>query len=378
MGRMMSTEATEKVADGLTALADIDLDGLCDEALNQLVVELQGLTHRLAAEVCRVTHRWEQRGVWAGDGSKSSTARLARDGHITKRTAHALLWLGRRLDEAPVVAAAFAAGELSADQADMLLQACSGREALFARDEQTLVDQACELRVGQLARALTYWSRRADAEINPDGPEPKLPTPVLTLTPIEGAVAVNGELDPVGGRLVSGALEAIADELQATHPELERAQLRALALVEMARRALAMPAGAKPARILANIACGEGAFAELCELADGTVIQPGHLVPYLGASDIRSILYDAARRAVAVSQRRTFVGSLRSVIEVRDLHCQHPSGCDEPIDACDVDHIIPVCQGGVTSQDNGRLMCTFHNRIEPHYARPPAPTASDP
>jgi len=277
-----------------------------------------------------------------------------------------------------VVAAAFAAGELSADQADMLLQACSGREALFARDEQTLVDQARELRVGQLARALTYWSRRADAEINPDGPEPKLPTPVLTLTPIEGAVAVNGELDPVGGRLVSGALEAIADELQATHPELERAQLRALALVEMARRALAMPPGAKPARILANIACGEGAFAELCELADGTVIQPGHLVPYLGASDIRSILYDAARRAVAVSQRRTFVGSLRSVIEVRDLHCQHPSGCDEPIDACDVDHIIPVCQGGVTSQDNGRLMCTFHNRIEPHYARPPAPTASDP
>ena len=41
----MSTEATEKVADGLTALAGIDLDVLCDEALNRLVVELQ---------VCRI------------------------------------------------------------------------------------------------------------------------------------------------------------------------------------------------------------------------------------------------------------------------------------------------------------------------------------
>ena len=277
-----------------------------------------------------------------------------------------------------MVAAAFAAGELSADQADMLLHARTGREALFARDEQTLVDQARELRLGQLARALTYWARRADAEVDPDGPEPKLPTPTLTLTPIERAVAIKGEFDPVGGQIVTTALDGIADELAATHPDLDRAQLRALALVEMARRAMAVLPGAKPARILANIACGEGAFAELCELANGTIIHPSHLVSYLGALDIRSILYDAARRAVAVSQRRTFVGSLRGVIEVRDLHCQHPSGCDEPIDRCDVDHVTPACKGGLTSQDNGRLMCKFHNRIEPHDARPPTGTTPDP
>ena len=198
------------------------------------------------------------------------------------------------------------------------------------------------------------------------------------MTSIDGAMAISGELDPVGGQVVSGTLEAIADELAGVHPELDRSALRALALVEMARRAMAVPPGAKPARILANIACGEGAFARLCELADGTIIHPGHVVPYLGALDIRSILYDAANRAVAVSFRRTFVGSLRGVIEVRDLHCQHASGCDEPIDVCDVDHIIPVCHGGVTSQDNGRLMCTYHNRIEPQYARPPTSTAPDP
>src|SRR6478736_6446334 len=90
MSRMMSMEATERVADGLTALADVDLDGLCDEALNRLVIELHGLTHRLAAQVCRVTHRWEQRRVWEGDGSKSSAARLSRDGHVAKRTAKAV------------------------------------------------------------------------------------------------------------------------------------------------------------------------------------------------------------------------------------------------------------------------------------------------
>ncbi len=371
---MRSAEGTERVAEGLLLLADMDLDALCDDALNELVVDLQQLSHRLAAQVCRVTHRWEQRGVWAGDGSKSSAARLARDGHTSKGTAKAVLVRGRRLDRTPVVAAAFAAGDLSADQVDVLLRAQAGREELFARDEEVLVAKVRPLRMAELVKAITYWRQRADAETNPDGIEPELPTPSLTLSPIDGAVAINGELDPVGGQIVATALDAIADELAATHPDRDRAQLRALALVEVARRAMAMPAGAKPARILANIACGEGAFADLCELANGTIIRPGHLVRYVGALDLRSILYDAANRAIAVSSRRTFVGSLRGAIEVRDLHCQHHSGCDEPIDACDVDHIVPVHQGGVTSQDNGRLMCKYHNRIEPQFARPPNPT----
>ena len=231
----MSTEASETVAHGLTALAGIDLDVLCDEALNGLVVELQRLTHQLAAQ----TRRWEQRRVWEGDGSKSSAAQLARDGHTSKGAAQRVLLHGRRLDTAPVVAAAFVTG-MSTDQVNLLLAAQAGRDELFARDEETLVEQARELRVGQLHQALEYWRHRADAEVNPEGPEPKLPTPSVTLTPIDGAVAINGELDPVGGDC-RRRLEAIADELAVVHPELDRSAVRALALVEMARRAMAAP-----------------------------------------------------------------------------------------------------------------------------------------
>ncbi|WP_276967228.1 HNH endonuclease signature motif containing protein [Desertimonas flava] len=38
---------------------------------------------------------------------------------------------------------------------------------------------------------------------------------------------------------------------------------------------------------------------------------------------------------------------------------------------CDVDHIVPVHASGDNSQDNGRLMCRFHNRITPTYCTPP-------
>lgn len=70
-------EALEQVAAGLTALAEVDLDALSDAALDETLVTLQRLSHRLAGQVCRYAHCWEQRGVWSSDGSKSSWTRLA-------------------------------------------------------------------------------------------------------------------------------------------------------------------------------------------------------------------------------------------------------------------------------------------------------------
>ena len=105
-----------------------------------------------------------------------------------------VLLRGRSLDAAPVVAAAFAAAELSADLVDLLLGAQAGREAIFARDEQ-LLDQARELRAAQLAKVVAYWRHRADAELNADGPEPPLPAPTPSMpatstTPSRGRRAV--------------------------------------------------------------------------------------------------------------------------------------------------------------------------------------------
>ena len=316
--------------------------------------------------------------MWEGDGSKSSVARLARDGHTSKGAAQRVLLRGRRLDAAPVVASAFVAGDLSADQVDLLLAAQAGREGLFARDEETLVEQARELRVGQLHKAMEYWRHRADAEVDPDGPEPKLPTPSVTFTPIDGAVAITVSSIPSAARSCPARWRRSPTS---SPPSIPSSTGQPCGRWRWSRWPAA-PWPYHPARSRhgswPTSPAEKARSPELCELANGTIIHPGHLVPYLGALDIRSILYDAANRAVAVSSRRTFVGSLRSVVEVRDLHCQHASGCDEPIDACDVDHIIPVCHGGETSQDNGRLMCMYHNRIEPQYARPPTGATPDP
>ena len=59
---------------------------------------------------------------------------------------------------------------------------------------------------------------------------------------------------------------------------------------------------------------------------------------------------------------RLFTGGTRRAIELRDRICTHPY-CYEPAENCQADHIEPYAVGGPTTQENGRLLCGFHNRL---------------
>lgn len=86
------------------------------------------------------------------------------------------------------------------------------------------------------------------------------------------------------------------------------------------------------------------------------------MLPHLGTTDVECAFLGDGVTPAGVSRKRTFTGALRRLVEVRDRHCQHASGCDEPIDRCDVDHAPPYARGGLTSLDNGQLPCRAHNR----------------
>jgi hypothetical protein len=40
-----------------------------------------------------------------------------------------------------------------------------------------------------------------------------------------------------------------------------------------------------------------------------------------------------------------------------------------PVERCQIDHIIEFSQGGLTTQENGRLLCAYHNGLRNQ--RPP-------
>src|SRR5207302_9362019 len=166
-----------------------------------------------------------------------------------------------------------------------------------ARDEEVLVGHARDLRFGQFARVLAYWRWRAD----PDGAEDEAGRHLdgrrahLSRS-FEGCGFLDATFDPVSMAIFEGELRRREQELfdddwaeararvgdLACASDLRRtpAQRRLDALVAMARRSAAMPAGARMPEPLLNVFVGYETFAgPLCELATAPPSPPAASCP---------------------------------------------------------------------------------------------------
>lgn len=363
-------DALDLLRRSVEAVRAIDLDSLTDGELHELAIATQQLCGRLTAATAPLLQRWEQRGVWAGDGSRSSAARLARETRSSQATARRELRRARSLAGMPATSLAAVAGELSTDLVDLLATAdTTARHDLFVEHEAALLESIRGLRYSQAHRAVRYWCHRADAELerdDHDADDDRDAARLSVSTTLDDMVVVNGALDPVGGAIVVGELDRLAERLRLDdlRDGVDRtpAQRRAAALVQMATRSATAPADGRAPRPLFTALIGDRTLTDLCELANGTVVTAQHLLPYVDTALLEAILFDGPTTLVSVSRKRSFTGALRRAIEARDRHCQHPAGCDEPAVNCDVDHIEPHARGGLTSQSNGRLECRPHNR----------------
>ncbi len=279
----------------------------------------------------------------------------------------------------PHTTTALAGGDISTDHVDLLGRAnFASRQACFADSEQQLVDHCTKLRFDDAEHVVAYWRQHADA-IGADHEAERLVEQRRASAgrSYDGSVYTHAMLDPAGGTIFLTQLARLGRELYETeqaagHVTRTSAQRRADALVEMATRSASTPADAQRPRPLYTVVVGLETFTgRICQLDDNTVIAPGQFLGGLTHADIERVVFDAADRVIGVSERRRFTGALRRAIQVRDRHCQHPSGCDVPAPDCDIDHITPRNRHGPTSQTNGRLLCPTHNR-HPDKRDPPA------
>lgn len=360
------TVVGERLSGELDALAGADLADLDDAALDAEVVSLVRARQRLDAELARRAAAWHTRAVWADDGSRSSSAHLARDGAMSKRSARTIITQGAAVAEMPHVSRAWSTGDIGTEHVVALVRArAHGRDELFARDERMLVEHCRTLLFSHTMQALAYWTQRADAELQADGPPPPPARYVRIRKGYDRTVVGDFALDAIGGATVKKALRRIERRLHRQERRAgvvrSRAERMADALVEMAELANAAPKGARRPAPLVTILAGESSVEHLLELTDGTVLAPGDVVPHITRAMVQSFIFDGADRVMCGSKQRTFRGTLRRAIQVRDRHCQHPSGCDAPIDDCDLDHITPWSRGGETTHEGGRLGCEPHN-----------------
>jgi hypothetical protein len=303
--------------------------------------------------------------------------------------------VGRALSHLPAAAAAWAAGDIGSSAVALLAGARTDATAdQLAEDEPDLVRAAGGLHPRAFTRLVWHWRSAADpGGADDDGAALHAARPVHLSSSFEGRWFLDGVLDPVGGEVVDTALARIGQELfdqdraaaRAVHGEhatVDRLpwtprQRRADALVELARRGMAAPPGARAPRPLFTVHVDHGTLGRICELARSrVVVAPGALVPWLTEADVERVVFDGKDRPLAVGRRRRFfTGADRRVVEVRDLECTHEL-CDVPAEDCEVDHVVPYREGGETVADNGRLACGFHNRSRPG-ARRPEPGSGD-
>ena len=345
------------------------------------MVALRTQMARLEAYMATATARFDADRAWEADGARTAAAWLAWRCHLPRATARHQVSLGRRLRHLPACEQAWLEGRITGHHVSTIaaVRRPETEEAL-ARDEKLLVDNAAHMRFEGFATVVAYWDQRAD----PNGAEDhdhdrRHRRDVYLAETFNGMWLGKITLDPISGTIVGGELARREKELfeadwaeakgrlgcEPTIGDLRRthAQRRADALVEMATRSAAVAPNAKrPAPLFTVLVGYETMHGPLCELAGGTVLAPGALIPWLDQAYIERAVWHLDNRVEVSERARLFTGATRRAIEIRDRRCTHET-CDLPADECQGDHIIPYAYGGPTTQDDGRLLCGYHNRL---------------
>lgn len=341
---------------------------------------------RLESVIATSVAAFDASGDWALYGAKTSSAWLARTCRLPKAVARRIVRRGRHLRQLPVVAEALQTGTLNAAHLDAVVAVRRpGTEETLARDEALLVKQARRLPFEQFVKAVAYWDQLADPDGSEEAAEERRNRRDVYLeASISGMYLGSMTLDPISGSIVAGELIRIEQEFfkadwarardeHGKNPSVEDlwrtpAQRRADALVEMAARSsLVQPDGVRrpPAPLFSVLVDWPTLSGRVCELAEGIVVSPGELVPWLAVADLERAVMEPSGRVEVSPTQRLFTGGTRRAIELRDRECVH-AYCDTPASRCQADHLLPWARGGRTTQANGRLLCGFHNRQRNH------------
>src|SRR3954463_12514212 len=158
----------------LDALAAEDLSGLFGPALLERVRDLLQARNRIDAQLIRAVREGEKAGAAEFDGLKTMPAWLRGHARLSPAAAGRLVRSGRALEHLPAVAAAFAAGNVTAEQVAVLAPAVSDDALASAATQQVYLGRVAQAfptvaptqpyqRLGEVVH------RYLDA-LDPDGP----------------------------------------------------------------------------------------------------------------------------------------------------------------------------------------------------------------
>ncbi len=339
-----------------------ELEIPADSAALARVLRLQD---RLAAKVTMAVADFDAAQLWDLDGDTSQTAWLRRTAGMTSRDATVVARTARRLRGAPVTAEAWLAGEVSGGQVAAVVANVSDATAeLFAAQEAGLIPTLACLPVGDTATVMQAWAA-ADTLDQADRCEPRRTLHLSTT--LDGRTALDADLDPDGGQVVTTAIRLATTRDAEGEPARSPGHRRADALIDVCRWFLdhqhATPGGRHRPHV--NLVVDTDKRTS----GDPTAGRTSDGVP-LDPATIERTLCDASIHRVAMRGRstildygtatRTIPAPLFNTLVVRDRHCRW-AGCDRPPSWCEGHHVHHWEHGGPTRPDNLILLCSRHH-----------------
>jgi hypothetical protein len=336
-------------------MATADITDLTALSLDELEDELATLASHLYAGTCRwleLVAEIDRRGGWAESGSASCAEWLAWRCALAPRAAREHVRVARRLEELPLIHAAFARGELSYAKVRALTRVAT------AENEEELLELARVFTAAQLDRAVRAYRRVTTEEAR----ELQEGAHLSVFWDADGSLQIHGRLAPEDGALLLRALEAVRDarwkhDRGSAEPRPARQASNAEALVAVAEAALAHPGESRPGgeRYQVVVHADEGVLSHDgeggCELEDGSALAP---------ETARRLACDASLVRNG-RKTRAIPPALRRALRARDRGCRFP-GCENRR-FLDAHHVHHWARGGPTTLGNLVLLCRRHHRL---------------
>ena len=309
-----------------------------------------------------MARRVDDARVWRHDGHRSAAHWLAATTGVSVGAATATLATATALDFLPSTADAFRAGELSAQQAIEITSAATtdpDREALLLDAAQSsslkgLRDRCREVRAAAIddveaARRL-HATRRVHTWVDAH----------------DGAFRADVRLHPAAGARFDAALKRKIDKMFTAARRSGRHEPRAAyaadALVALVCEGPARPVDVKLTVDHAALVRGHLEPGERCEIEGIGTVPVTVARVLLDDARISVLVRDGTEITTVTSPKRTIPASLRRALEAKYPVCGN-RGCDYS-QFLQIDHIIPIAEGGPTTIDNTWRLCTHDHDLK--------------
>jgi hypothetical protein len=329
------------------------IDAFDVATIQQQITELQGTLDRLQIELARRVRSFDDRAGYRLDGHSSTTSFLRDRARMTGGRAKRTLMEAKALAAMPATSTLAADGELSLDQARVLIRARQQQPAAFDRDEDFLTEVARDTRfVSHFSTAVAHWTHAVAEPPTPDEDHEKRALHVSRTW--EGMVRIDGWLDAEAGEILLRALDSVMAP-PAPGDIRSASQRRADALVDL----VSGRARSRVPEIVVHV--GDDRMVGKAESSDGFVIDDARLSRLVCDCTLHRVVFGTDRQPIDVGRRHRLVtGSQRRALAARDRGCRFP-GCDRPANWTDAHHIVHWIGGGRTDLHNLILLCRHHH-----------------